>query len=337
MNGKQWMALFAPALATAGAVFVLTALARVYAFSRRIVDVPNARSSHTVPTPRGGGAAIVAGFMAISILTRNAPSPCPPELFWALLGGGGLVAAIGLADDHRHVAARWRLLAHFIAAAGIVLLASSTKLPHELFILSAAVETLFLVWMVNLYNFMDGIDGLASIEAVCVCGGGALIQAMNGGVPGVCALSLLLAAAAAGFLPWNWPRARIFMGDVGSGFLGLAIGTFALFSRPWSASFWSWVILAGVFVGDATFTLARRALAGERLYEAHRDHAYQHAARRWGHPRVTLAVAVINIGWLWPLAAATSSGALPALATVPLAYVPLLTLAAWQRAGKCEH
>jgi Fuc2NAc and GlcNAc transferase len=179
---------------------------------------------------------------------------------------------------------------------------------------------------------MDGIDGLASLEALFVCGAGAVLFAMNG-YAGDAIAPVFLAAAIAGFLFWNWPRARIFMGDACSGFLGLAIGSFAVFSPMWSKPFWAWVVLAAVFICDASFTLARRALGGERVYEAHRDHAYQHAAQRWGHLRVTLAVSAINVCWLWPLAAAIWTDRLPPLIAAPLAYAPLLALALWQRAG----
>jgi Fuc2NAc and GlcNAc transferase len=325
--------------------FVLTAAMRAYAHSHQLIDVPGARSSHTVPTPRGGGLAIVVSFfvaLIVLIVNENAPVLWPWNMASALLIGGGLVALIGLIDDHGHVAARWRLLVHFIAAAGV---AASLESPH-FFALPAAltlmVEVLFLVWMVNLYNFMDGIDGLASLEAIFVCGAGALLFAMSPEPSTATAVPILLTAAVIGFLFWNWPQARIFMGDACSGFLGFAIGTFALFSPqviPISdhhsgQPFWGWVVLAAVFIGDASFTLIRRALAGERIYEAHRDHAYQHAAKRWGHVRVTLAVSAINLCWLWPLAMGIVLGLLSPLIAVALAYAPLLALAVWQRAGK---
>ncbi|GHT80823.1 glycosyltransferase WbpL [Betaproteobacteria bacterium] len=324
--------------------FILTAAMRAYAHSHQLIDVPGARSSHTAPTPRGGGLAIVVSFFfaLIALLVHgDAPVPGPWNLSLALICGGGLVAGIGLIDDHGHVAAHWRLLVHLIAAVGVVASLESPQVFSLPTALGMVVEVVFLVWMVNLYNFMDGIDGLASLEAIFVCGAGALLFAISDN-SAAAAAPLLLTAAVIGFLFWNWPRARIFMGDACSGFLGFAIGSFALFSPPWSPllppppwqPLWAWVILAAVFIGDASFTLLRRALAGERIYEAHRDHAYQHAARRWGHVRVTLAVCAINLCWLWPLAMATGSGMLAPLIAVPLAYAPLLALAAWQRAGK---
>jgi Fuc2NAc and GlcNAc transferase len=324
--------------------FVLTAWLRRYALARRMIDIPNARSSHTVPTPRGGGAAIVIAFFAALMLLMSMErsigeaAPPDPALLWALLGGGGLVAVVGFIDDHGHVAARWRLLAHFAAAclvAGLARNPLAGLLPFpELFALPVITAVFFLVWMVNLYNFMDGIDGLASIEALCVFGGGAALLGFDHGVEAL--PPLLLAAAVGGFLCWNWPRARIFMGDACSGFLGLALGVFALFTPAGNHGFWSWMILAGVFICDASFTLVRRAFNGEKVHQAHRSHAYQRAAQRWGHFPVTLAAAAINIGWLFPLAALAWTDTISPVLALFIAYAPLVALAGWLRAGQRE-
>jgi Fuc2NAc and GlcNAc transferase len=186
-----------------------------------------------------------------------------------------------------------------------------------------------LVWLTNLFNFMDGIDGLAGMEAVCVSGLGAVLLLRDGSVSSV-QLSLMLCAASLGFLVWNWPPAKIFMGDVGSGFLGFTLGTLALFfSRTSRALVWPWLILLAAFFVDATVTLSRRMLSRARWYEAHRSHAYQHAAKAFGsHSNVTLAVAAINVGWLFPMAwaACRFSKAGPvfvAVAVIPLVYLTL--------------
>jgi Fuc2NAc and GlcNAc transferase len=158
-------------------------------------------------------------------------------------------------------------------------------------------------WMINLYNFMDGIDGLAGLEAVCASGLGGLLMVWVG-FGGLAACAFALTGASAGFLVWNWPPARIFMGDVGSGFLGFVFGVLVIASvreRPWLL--WPWLILLSVFIVDSTLTLMRRLITGARWYEAHCSHAYQHAARRWGsHSKVTLTIAAINAAWLFPLA-----------------------------------
>ncbi|MDR0634755.1 MAG: glycosyltransferase family 4 protein [Azoarcus sp.] len=327
----QWWWL-APAVAAVS--LALTALLRRYALRRRLLDVPNARSSHAAPTPRGGGLAIVASFVA-ALTVAGAAGLLPISLVGALALAGGIVAAVGFIDDHGHLAARWRLLAHFAAAAAALSILPEIPVPFGLSVppagaflaLLALGEVFYLVWTLNLYNFMDGIDGIAAVEAICVCLGGALVFLL-GGAPLLAAAPLLLAAATAGFLRWNWPPARIFMGDAGSGFLGFTLGVLSLQAALLaSAFFWSWTILLAVFISDASLTLARRARAGEKLHEAHSSHAYQHAARRWGHLRVTLATAAIDLFWLLPLALAVVLGWLhPAIATTT-AYAPLLLLA----------
>jgi Fuc2NAc and GlcNAc transferase len=208
--------------------------------------------------------------------------------------------------------------------------------------IGVVLAAFYLVWLLNLYNFMDGIDGLASIEAVCVCLGGALLVLLTGTGSGQVALyllPLLLVAAVLGFLYWNFPPARIFMGDAGSGFLGISIGILSL-QAAWAAPqlLWCWLILLGVFIVDATFTLARRLQRGDKVYEAHRSHAYQHAAQHFGrHLPVTLAVLAINLFWLLPVALTVACGVLDGLPGLLLAYAPLVWLAARFKAGKPGH
>jgi Fuc2NAc and GlcNAc transferase len=310
----------------------LTLRFRRYAQARQILDVPNARSSHVVATPRGGGAAIVVTTL-IALPVLGALGMLAWPTICGLLGGGALVALIGFADDRRHIAPRWRLLGHFTAAMWVLAwLGGLPPLP----ILGVVLEpgrlgnglaVLYLVWLLNLTNFMDGIDGIAGVETITVSLGGGVLYLVA--VPGNTQwLALLvLASATLGFLVWNWPPAKIFMGDAGSGFLGLMLAAFSLQA--------SWVILLGAFVVDATVTLLRRVARGERFYEAHRSHAYQHAARRWGaHLPVTLAVGVINLCWLLPVALLVLLGSLDGLLGVLIAYAPLCAAALWLRAGK---
>jgi Fuc2NAc and GlcNAc transferase len=189
----------------------------------------------------------------------------------------------------------------------------------------AVLAVLGLAWLLNLFNFMDGIDGLAGLQAVCVSVGGACL-AWLAGAPDAGRAPLLLAAASAGFLVWNRPPARIFMGDVGSGFLGLMLGVLALdAARVRPGLLWGWAVLLAVFVADASVTLLRRALRGERLSAAHRSHAYQRLVRRWGgHRPVTVLVGAIDVLWLLPLALATVHWPAAAAALTALAYAPLL-------------
>jgi Fuc2NAc and GlcNAc transferase len=259
-----------------------------------------------------------------------------------LLGAGALIAVVGFLDDHGHIAARWRLLAHFGAA--IWALAWMGGLPtislfgNELDLgwFGHLLAALYLVWMLNLYNFMDGIDGIASIEAVCACAGACLVYWLTGH-ENLMLAPMLLAVAVLGFLYWNFPPARIFMGDAGSGFLGVVIGILSL-QAAWAAPemLWVWLILLGVFVVDATFTLGRRLLRGDKVYEAHRSHAYQFASRVAGrHLPVTLTVMAINLLWLLPIALFVGLGFDGVLGLL-VAYIPLVLLAIKFHAGELE-
>lgn len=329
-------------LVVLGASLLLTWVLRRYALTRSLMDIPNDRSSHSVPTPRGGGVAIVLSFLsAIPFLGGVVEMPWP--YIWALWGGGALIAVVGFLDDHGHIAARWRLLAHFSAAIWalawlggfppIQLLGGTFNLSW----FGHAFAVLYLVWVLNLYNFMDGIDGIASVQAVTTCLGACVIYWAAGDTSLIWG-PLLLAMAVLGFLYWNFPPARIFMGDAGSGFLGLVLGVLSI-QAAWTSSkfFWVWLILLGVFIVDATFTLMRRLLRGDKVYEAHRSHAYQFASRRYGrHLPVTLAVLAINVLWLFPIAVCVGLLGLDGMIGAVLAYVPLFVLAVRFHAGELE-
>ncbi|RWU17776.1 glycosyl transferase [Pseudomonas alkylphenolica] len=327
----------------AGVSLLLTAALRRYALNKQIIDVPNARSSHSVPTPRGGGVGIVLTFLGCLALL-GAFDWVPGQALLAIGGAGALVAVIGFMDDHGHIAARWRLLGHFAAAAWMLFWLDGLA-PLQVFGYTLnlhwfgyIVAAFYSVWMLNLYNFMDGIDGIASVEAITACLGMALLSVLAG-APDLTTLPLLLAGATAGFLFWNFPPAKIFMGDAGSGFLGIVLAGLSL-QAAWHSSqlFWSWLILLGVFVVDATFTLIRRLVRGDKVYEAHRSHAYQFASRHYGrHLPVTLAVAALNLLWLLPVALCVLLLGLDGVSGLIIAYVPLVLLAVRWRAGELEH
>ena len=321
---------------------VLTGMLRRYALIHSVIDVPNARSSHSLPTPRGGGVAIVLSFLMVAPIMGVLGLASWP-LIWALLGSGAAIAALGFLDDHGHIAARWRLLGHFGAAVWALFWLGG--LPPVTFFgvqwnmgwLGHLLAVIYMVWMLNLYNFMDGIDGLASVEAVCVCLGGGLLYIVFG-EPSTAYLPLLLSCAVLGFLFWNFPPARIFMGDAGSGFLGIILGIFSL-QAAWIAPqfLWSWIILLGIFVVDATFTLLRRLLRGDKVYEAHRSHAYQSASRHFGsHLNVTMSEGAINLFWLLPIAIWVGIGGIDGLLATFIAYLPLVGLAVKFKAGALE-
>lgn len=314
---------------------------RHYALARNILDLPNLRSSHTMPTPRGGGIAIVV-CSSLAMLVIAAQGWLEKDHLWALLGSGMLVALVGFVDDHRPLTAHWRLLSHFLAATwGLFWLGGMPELaffgehsrPGWLW---DALGLFYLVWLLNLYNFMDGIDGIASMEAICVCLGGALIYVLLDRWD-LALLPVVMAVACCGFLFWNFPPARIFMGDGGSGYLGILLGLLSL-QAAWVEPelLWAWIILLGVFIVDASITLLRRLLRGEPVHQAHRSHAYQFASRQFGrHLPVTLTVAGINICWLLPLALWVAWGGNGPLILV-LAYAPLVWLAIKFRAGLAE-
>ncbi|MEJ2576736.1 MAG: glycosyl transferase [Gammaproteobacteria bacterium] len=329
----DWL-LAATLLLGCPAAWWLTGRIRRHALARGVLDLPNPRSSHTEPTPRGGGLAIVAVVLAgLPLLWWQ--GELPARVVVAIAGSGALIAWVGWRDDQRHVAVHWRLAAHLLAAAwGLAWLGGLPPLEIagrtlEPGWVGTVLGVLYLTWLLNLYNFMDGIDGIAAVEAVTVAAGGALVLWLAAPQAGWY-VPLLPAAAAAGFLAWNFPRARIFMGDGGSGFLGLLFGLLSL-QAGWLAPelAWAWLILLGVFVVDASWTLLRRLTRGESLHQAHRGHAYQVAARRVGsHVPVTAAVALVNLAWLWPLAALVATGRVSGPAGLALAYAPLLAAAA---------
>jgi Fuc2NAc and GlcNAc transferase len=323
------------------ASYLLTGLIRRYALKNSLLDIPNARSSHVVATPRGGGLAVVIVFLSIIIGTSLLDLPIYIKSVTGLILSGTLVAGIGFWDDHQSIPARWRFIAHFWAAAwGLYSLGGLPPIIFFGYIVdlgwAGQILTLFyLVWLLNLYNFMDGIDGLAGIEAITVCCSGALMVWLVAPDSTVWMQPILLAAAVLGFLFWNFPPARIFMGDAGSGFLGLMMALFSV-QAAWVESrlLWVWLILLGVFIVDATVTLCRRVLRGERFYEAHRSHAYQYASRTLGaHRPVTVAICAINVFWLMPVASLVALEKLEGVLGLLLAYFPLLLLVYRYKAG----
>lgn len=320
----------------------LTKQLRNYAMSHSLMDIPNLRSSHSVPTPRGGGVAIVLSFL-LCLPILNFSGFISWEHTVSVVGAGGTVALLGFFDDHGHIAARWRLVGHFLSACWVLYWNGSLPpltlfgLNFDLGVLAYIFALFYIVWLLNLYNFMDGIDGLASIEAITACLGAAFLYYISG-FEYLIWSPLFLGFAVIGFLYWNFPPARIFMGDAGSGFLGVILATLSLQAFAASAKFlWVWLILLGVFIVDATFTLLRRVLRGDKVYEAHRSHAYQFASRRFGsHKKVTLAIAAINIVWLLPFAYLVTVGVVDGVFALLVTYIPLILIAAKFNAGDLE-
>lgn len=320
----------------------LTGLIRRYALKLQMVDIPNHRSSHTLPTPRGGGLAFVICFLlGLPLLYWQGLLSASQTAAYALATVS--IASIGFLDDRHTLSAKIRLLGHCLTA--LLALTLLGKLPvldlgiaqYQPGLLLAFCYWLGLVWLLNLYNFMDGIDGLAALETLSVCLGMAIIYTL-GQSPQLAFLPLLLAAAVSGFLGWNFPPAKIFMGDAGSGFLGLILGLMMLQGAQGNPAWlWSWLILLAVFIVDASLTLLRRMLSGQPIMMAHRSHAYQWASRYYqSHRRVSLAVFFINSLWLFPIALGVGLGKVSGLFGLILAYGPILALAWRLNAGKAE-
>jgi UDP-N-acetylmuramyl pentapeptide phosphotransferase/UDP-N-acetylglucosamine-1-phosphate transferase len=227
------------------------------------MDHPNERSLHETPTPRIGGLGIMAGVTVASVWLADA------ALLPVVLGAF-VLAAVSLLDDVRGLPVRVRFTVHFVAAASCLLALGLTGW-------TLLAGTLAVVWMTNLYNFMDGSDGLAG--GMAAIGFGALaLAAWLGDAPGLAAFCAAIAAAALAFLRFNFPPARVFMGDAGSiplGFLAAALGIMGAMQGIWP---WLFPLLVfSPFIVDASVTLARRALRGEKVWQAHRSHYYQRA------------------------------------------------------------
>lgn len=261
--------------------------------AKEILDRPNHRSSHAVPTPRGGGLAvtplIVAGFGGWLAVHGGSAAD------WAMLGGAALLGLVSWIDDRRTLPAWPRFAAQVVAVAATLALMPRFSLTGGA--VPPGVEKLVLglgwLWFVNLTNFMDGIDGITGIETLSIAVG--LLLA----VPGAVAPDLLaiLAGCVLGFLAWNWHPAKIFMGDVGSIPLGFVLGYLLLGAAARHPEGWAVaLILPALYWADASITLARRALARKAIWRAHREHFYQKATQGgWSHARVCLLILGANL------------------------------------------
>jgi UDP-N-acetylmuramyl pentapeptide phosphotransferase/UDP-N-acetylglucosamine-1-phosphate transferase len=328
-----WPQLAAAGFLAAFASACLVAWIRRWA-TDRLLDVPNERSSHSSPTPRGGGLAIVAVF-AVGLAWVAGDEV--PAVLWC---GGAALAAISFVDDWRPMPAQWRLGVHAaVAVATVVGLGawSSVSLPvagtFTLGLAGLLVAALWILGLVNAYNFMDGIDGIAALQAI-VAGSAWVLAGIASGDRVLAWGGLLAASASAGFLWHNWPPARIFMGDVGSVPLGYAFAVLALVGATSSPR----LALAGVlfvwpFIFDTAFTFLRRARRGENVLAAHRSHLYQRLnLAGWPHRRVSIfyailagagAVAGLAFAFAWP------QGDAAVLVATPVLAVGLL-LTVWQ-------
>ncbi len=281
--------------------FFLTAKVRNYALKKSILDIPNERSSHIVPTPRGGGLAVVVSFL-FSFALLAGMDVISLNVFLALFGGGFLVAFLGWLDDKYSLSSSTRLLVQFAAAIwGLYCLNGFQAINIGFSVIELGwfgniLAVVGIVWIINLYNFMDGIDGIAGTQALMVAAFGGWLLLVVGSME-LAILCFLLAASVAGFLIWNWEPAKIFMGDVGSVFLGYIFAMLAIVCESQgSIPLVIWMVILGVFIIDATLTLIRRIIQGEEWGKPHRTHVYQLAVQYgFKHKQVVIGVALINI------------------------------------------
>mgnify|MGYP002641074296 FL=1 len=310
---------------------LLTGLCRSVAQRARLIDVPVSRSAHSAPVPVGGGLSIVVLLLLVAAYGYSVEIILINEL--AALMAALLIACIGMVDDVKQLDVRWRIPAQFLASIYVVYcLGDVPAIDFGLFVfpeslLLNVIAVFALVWLLNLFNFMDGIDGIAATELIAVNLLSILIVINTDEL--ITLLSAGLAAAAGGFLLWNWSPAKIFMGDVGSSFIGFSLGVMALLSmHHGSMTVWTWVLLVGVFIVDATLTLFNRFRRKQRWFEGHASHAYQNAARHYkSHAKVTITVLLINLFWLGPLAWLSMQYPEMGLAIAIVGLLPLVLLA----------
>ncbi len=318
------MALIVTLAATLSASILFCGLYLRLARRWQILDTPNDRSSHLLPTPHGGGAPMLLAFTFGLLLAAWWIGPWPVA-YWQLAGIAFLLMLLGIADDLWSLSVRLRFTVYGLGCLASVLLLrpmADTGLLEAVLVLVAALAML---WLVNLYNFMDGIDGFAAIQCLLASSAAALLS-WRGGGHDYALFCLLLAASQLGFLVWNWPPARLFMGDAGSIPTGFLLASLALVgAAEGGPGLACWLVLLAMFIADASWTLLWRIATRQAFTQPHRLHAYQRLSVRWGsHLRVDLLFVAVFCCWLLPLAWMVETYPKYAFLLVILAYLPLL-------------
>lgn len=305
------------------------------AHKKQLLDHPNNRSSHSIPTPRGGGlgfvvviSAFLTGLVSLRIIPLN--------LGIGLIIPSCALALVGLLDDIYHLSSRLRFSLQALCSFAAMLMIPEIDLSM-LTLFWGAITLLGLLWSINLFNFMDGIDGITATESIFLFCALPILFFFTGIQSSWGWISLLTACPVIAFLCFNWSPAKIFMGDVGSTYLGLICGLYLLIAFDNGVSIWSCLILPGVFLCDATWTLLTRLVTGQRWYTAHRSHAYQKLAIQFSsHAKIVTAVFFINILWLLPLAVLSNRYPAAGLVLLIAAYAPLVVICIATRAGLPE-
>lgn len=319
--------------------WLLSHAVRLYALRANVVDVPGERSSHNITTPRGGGLAIVITTI-IAAAWQWQQEIITSEWLLALYLPAGLLGLFSFVDDHKPLSRRLRFFVHLACAAlllyllpeGIMLTVASFQIPiNSLWMVPFSFVAV--AWMINLYNFIDGIDGMAAAGAISFLLSLQLIIYLQGGTLDIQLMSL--SAVVLGFLWINWAPAKLFMGDIGSCFLGLILVACACYcAHQYQISLWASLILLSVFIVDASWTLLYRMCSGQAWNEGHRSHSYQILSRKWkSHSFVVFAMLLVNALWLLPLAILANKTPNWGAAIFILACLPLLTIGLKLKAG----
>lgn len=341
MPNIKYDALFAIVLATFIS-FLINNLLIKRADVWRLIDEPNHRSSHSVPTPKGGGLGILFGFtagaMIIWLLSYHS------ILIWIVLLLGWMIAAVGFHDDIVSSPAIIRLGFQMLAMALLMIcLHHFSPYPLHLANFTTYLIVAFVffagIWLINLYNFMDGTNGFAASGTIFVmlAASAGLIYNKTDSV--AIPYMLILAGACFGFLIWNFPRGKIFMGDTGSVFLGFITAFFAMYTIfRHQLSIYAWLIWLSIFWVDASYTLIFRMFTGQRWYQAHRSHLFQILARRWkSHTKVVIAAFMYNVIWLLPLSLLGAKLPHLKMLWLALAVTPVLACCICLKAGRNNH
>jgi len=275
------------------------------AIQKEIISNLNYRTLHEVPTPRGGGI-VFSLIFSFTIFVLWYGDEISDQVFY-MFGLGGFVATLfGFIDDVKNIKAKIKLAIQLFLGGWAVYWLEYGNLPlleSIPFLIVTLVALFFMVWMMNAYNFMDGIDGMAASGAIFISLTLATVLFLTEGSVEIITIFILIAATVSGFMFFNWPPATIFMGDAGSVFLGYIFGSLLLFTvLKNDISIWSWITVFGYFFADTTVTQIMRVILVKKWYLAHRSHAYQNLARITGsHLKVTGAVILYNIIWIFPL------------------------------------
>lgn len=303
------MSWFAYLTLTFGLSTIGVGLFRAYAIDKGMLDQPGPRSSHIAPTPRGAGVVFFAGWLILLGVLYHYLM-LHKHYLW-LFSPAVIVGLAGFWEDHKGLSAMARFFIQCLCAVASLFMLNEGGyllqpwLPDFIPLPAAfAITAFIMVWMVNLYNFMDGSDGMAAQQGIFIftMGGLFLFQA---DAYELATVSWGLVALLGGFLIWNWPVAQVFMGDCGSYFLGFLVSLFALIGyKYFQVPLTAWIILTSLFWFDATLTLIRRMLAGQKWYQPHRSHAYQRMLQHgWSHRKVLLSAILVNcllsgLAWL---------------------------------------